>query len=238
MIRVAALIAGAVLTPAAAAAQDQRGRVEQIGDRDNRRQPTEQVETVPARASAAAPAQLSTERRSADGAAQLTARSRETRGSPQLSTGPASAEASAALSTPAQGRTAAVTRVEGSDRCGRPDAAFDPGCRDILENRADEFARRDPNPLTPEQRLLIEQRARQARMTTPGGAAQRLAEQGDAGSEAGQGIASVVLARPVDERPARPSAAATPGDPGGLGDIADAIISGILTLPAAPPPPQ
>ena len=113
------------------------------------------------------------------------------RSAPQLYRGGRTAQPSMPLSTPSQGRTAAVTRVEGDDACdparADADARRDAGCARVIETRSAEFAPPTPAPLSPEQRLLVESRARD------GDALRRLSSSGTADDMADQAIASVVL---------------------------------------------
>ena len=179
--------------PSAAAAQTMGTAVVQIGspqpfgiDQVAGRAPngdaTSQVASV---AESAAPArQLTTERGAGPGAAQL-------------SRGPRSAQASSPLSTRADGRTSAVERVAGADRCdpaaARPARADK--CTAVIENRAAEFARSDAPSLSPEQRIIVNQQLRERVGMSE--AARRLAASGrDADSIEAQGVASVVLAAP------------------------------------------
>jgi len=116
-------------------------------------------------------------------------------GSAQLYTGRRSAEPSEALSSPRDGRRVAVTRIEGHDRCD-PSAQASPAanrvCATVIESRAGDYAKPDPTELSPEQRLLVDQRTRSA--VASGDASRRT---GDAIAEPdsveAQGIASAAL---------------------------------------------
>jgi hypothetical protein len=228
---VAALGAG---TSHAAPAQSQRGSVEQIGSS----QPVgmQQVATRSASnssnavANGAPPAQLSTDADSAAPAIQLT---RERGSGPvaqQLTRDAPTAQPSEALSKPQDGRTGSVERVAGSDRCDpRADRSPAATCARVIETRAAEFTRRDPTPLSPEQRILVEQQAREHGGGF-GEAARRLAANGeDSNSLEAQGVASVVLrAPPPEPRPVRPEA-----DPA-TNEAMTALVNAIVNAAPAP----
>jgi hypothetical protein len=76
-------------------------------------------------------------------------------------------------------RVTASRAIEGQDRCdpqNNPrDAAADPACQQVLETRSAEFVRPDPAELSPEQRLLAQERAGAERAT--GSDARRVARQ-------------------------------------------------------------
>lgn len=96
-------------------------------------------------------------------ARQITSEKRSAKAPAQLSSGRPSAQPSTPLSRPSEGRTAAVTRVEGKDRCDPDGAALKPAdaafCARVLERRAAEFPPPRPTPLSPEQKLLAAQPA-------------------------------------------------------------------------------
>jgi hypothetical protein len=201
--RTLSILVPAILLTAQVQAQDERGSIDQIGAQDigsvqqisgGARQVPAAVRAAPA--TGAAPPQLSSESESASPPAQLTAEPRNTRGPAQLYTGGRTAQPSEPLSRPSEGRTGAVTRVVGNDRCdpaaeasGRSTSA----CASVIESRAAEFARPDPAALSPEQRLLAEQRTREGGETTRD-ASRRLARSGeDTESDQAQAVASVVL---------------------------------------------
>ncbi|WP_156680655.1 hypothetical protein [Sphingomonas profundi] len=128
---------------------------------------------------------------------------RTARGSTQLSSGRPSAQPPAPLSRPADGRTGAVARVYGRDRCDPATGAKTAACRTVIETRSASFPPPDAEPLSAEQRLLVEQRViapREAeRRGTAGDTIARTAERriapagADADAAAMQGLASVVL---------------------------------------------
>lgn len=134
----------------------------------------------------------------------------------------------------ARDRTVDVSALGGVDRCDQADAALDPACALIIEQRADDFARKDKNTLSPEQRLLVEQRARRSGSAADRSSARDLAGQGAATSLDAQGIASVVLPQPDVPDPATEKTL----DASNLGDVTDAIVSGVITLPPATPAPR
>lgn len=139
---------------------------------------------------------------------QLAPAARSARAPAQLAPDGRDARPPAPLSTPAQGRTAAVSRVEGRDRCDpAAPAAAGARCDTVIETRGGEFPPPSREPLSPEQRLLVEQRTLEARQrepasTTSADAIARSAARGsgregaDADAPVMQGIASVVLAPP------------------------------------------
>ncbi len=132
---------------------------------------------------------------------------RDRRGPVQLYRGGRTAQPSDPLSTPSQGRTSAVARVEGDDACdpARAEEREDARCARVIETRSAEFTPPEPTPLSPEQRLLVENRLRNSDAT------RRLANSGSADTLGDQAIASVALdaARPPD--PAAPEEDPTQG---------------------------
>lgn len=119
----------------------------------------------------------------------------------QIYRGAPSAEAAAPLSRPAEGREASVVRLGGSDRCDDADAAGSRLCERAIETRAAEFERPPPTLLSPEQRLLVDQRLR-AGARTVATEAQRIGQNEiDADSPEAQGLASITLPRPGEHVP-------------------------------------
>lgn len=123
------------------------------------------------------------------------------RRSPQLYQGGRTAAPAQALSSPSEGRTGAVAAVEGSDRCdpARRQPNETRRCAQVIETRSAEFSRAEAAPLSPEARLLVEQRNRPT-----GGqeSARRLASNSaDPDDLQDQAIASVVLTQRVPSRP-------------------------------------
>ena len=163
--------------------------------------------------------QLTAEGESVSTARQLTSERPSPRAPAQLYKGKRTAQASDPLSRPADGRTGAIDRVEGKDRCDpaaeRKKTTVD--CANVIETRADEFARPETTPLSPEQRIIIAQQLRE-RAATAGGAAKLLAIGSiDADDPDAQQVASIVLKpppepvkekKPVEEPSAADAAAA------------------------------
>jgi hypothetical protein len=127
----------------------------------------------------------------------------------------------------ARDRTVDMSALGGFDRCDQADAALDPACALIIEQRANDFARTDKNILSPEQRLLVEQRARRSGAAAERSSVRDLAGQGAALDLDAQGIASVVLPKPETPDPTTEKTL----DASNLGDVTDAIVSGVITLP-------
>lgn len=126
--------------------------------------------------------------------------------SPQLYRGGRTAQPSAPLSTPAEGRNTAVSAVQGDDRCDPQLAAQAPlpeQCSRVIETRSAEFAPPAPTPLSPEQRILIEN---QAQAEASAGAIRRLSTRADANAFSDQALASTVLDAAQDAPPATPEA--------------------------------
>jgi hypothetical protein len=214
---IAIAAAGAMAAPGAA--QDERLTVPQIGAAPvaGAIEPVMQISSgtrlidTPARTESRSPVpspQLTSGEESGGPTPQLTGEGQSTRQPTQLYAGGKTAQPSQPLSRPAEGRAGAgaVMPVAGRDRC---DAAAEEekvaACRHVIETRSAEFTRPDPTVLSPEQRLLVDQRLREAPGTART-AARRLAETGtDSDSEAAQGVASLVL-RPAPPREEEPAA--------------------------------
>jgi hypothetical protein len=204
--------AGSVLGLAAsAAAQASDLPIEQIAPRDS--EAVSQISDgsteilrppAPEPRTSLSPTQLAREKESGPAAEQLTPERRSLPRPAQLAPGSRSAQPPQSISKPEDGRRAAVERVEGEDRC---DPAKHPSgktlranCSRVIENRAAEFKGGQVTPpLSPEQRLLIDQQLRD-RASDPRSAARRLATTGeDHDSIEAQGVASVVLGRSLDQ---------------------------------------
>jgi len=144
---------------------------------------------------------------------------RDRRDPTQLYRGGRTAQPSEPLSTPSQGRTSAVARVEGDDACdpARADQRDAGRCARVIETRSAEFTPPEPTPLSPEQRLLVENRLLNADAT------RRLANSGSADTMADQAIASIALdaARPPD--PVRPEEDPTQGLDPAVAALVEAI---------------
>jgi hypothetical protein len=143
------------------------------------------------------PPQLSAQGDGAPRQQQLTSAGQSDEGTSQVSTAPRNAQPPHPRSTPEEGRTAAVARVEGKDRCdpASPKDKKSAECKHVIETRSAEFAKPSPSELSPEQKLLIDQQllAREGDLSS---ATRRLANSGDTDNDiAAMGVASVVLAR-------------------------------------------
>ena len=147
----------------------------------------------------AAPAQLASGIDSNPATPQVTPERRSARTPEQLSKGGKTAQAPQPLSNPSDGRQSAVERVAGADQCDPADPKRSRAkCAKVIENRAAEFARSNPNELSPEQRILLEQELRESTLDQQR-AVRKLATTGrvdDASFEA-MGVAAVAL-RPAE----------------------------------------
>ena len=145
-----------------------------------------------------APPQLTKRQAGASNTPQLTSEPRTASTPPQLTSGGRNAQPPAPLSSAADGRTGAIERVEGDDRCDpQAPAKSKSDCSRVMENRAAEFRRRTAPSLSPEQRILIGDEAREASGVE--GAARRLAINGeDAESMDAQSVAAIVLRKPPE----------------------------------------
>lgn len=186
----ASLTATGLLVAGAALAQPTAG-IPQVSD------PSQSVGVEPPAPanSAQAPAQISSDSESGAAETQLTSARASKQQPTQLSTGPRSAQAPTNLSRPAEGRTAVVERVAGTDRCD-PAVAKEKqtdACKQVIETRADDYARPQPPELSPEQRLLLDQQFQGAGEVISD-ATHRLATTGQSDSSTeSMGIASIVL---------------------------------------------
>jgi len=232
MTRTVSVIAVLALAATAvpAAAQDARGTVEQVGG--SSRGPVPQISS----GSKQLDAPVRSEPRTTRAAPQLT-RERGTARSPgqQLYTGGRTAQPSDPLSRPSEGRTGAIARVEGKDRCDpahEEAAGRTAACAQVIETRSAEFIPPAPTVLSPEQRLLVDQRLREG-PTSARAAAKRLAQSGeDAESMQSQSVASVVLRTPPGDPGHK-----RPGDPTeGLSQETIAVINAIVGSGNPAPP--
>ncbi|WP_375402181.1 hypothetical protein [uncultured Sphingomonas sp.] len=158
------LILAATAVPATAAAQDTDTAIQQAQPPAREDVGVSQL-VEPSGATRSVP-QVGTPERGGPASAQLTAEPRSTRVGGQLSTGAASAREPTAISRPIDGRVGGagtVARVEGADRCA-PDATGDRPdvCDSVIETRSAQFARPERPTFSPEQRLLVDQRVREA----------------------------------------------------------------------------
>lgn len=151
-----------------------------------------------------APRQLSTGDEKTQTQTQVNREARAVRPPSQLYDGGKTARAPDPLSEPAQGRTASVTPVEGTDLCDTASAMRQGlrSCSRVIESRSAEFIRPEPVSLSPEQRLLVEKRLRDAPANSRN-AARRLGGSSTDNSIETQGVASVMLgmSRVGEERP-------------------------------------
>ena len=207
-----------VLVFAASVAPAQQSGIEQIGAQDAANA-VEQVGqrsrdiTAPPRTDAGPPPP------------QLTA--------PGETRGDRSARAPESSSRPADGRTGVVARVEGRDRCDAAEAEEQAAnCDRVIETRSAEFVRPDPTILSPEQRLLVEQRLREPVMTRRTVARQVGTGDPQADDDATQEVASFVQ-RPTTPAPATERESGVPGVEA-ITSTAEAIAA--IVLGTAPPP--
>jgi hypothetical protein len=118
------------------------------------------------------------------------------------------------VSTPAQGRVAPPAVVlGGADACAtdRPGGRAPAICARTIEHRAAEFERPAPTPLTPEQRLLVEQ---QTGVVTPADAARQLGADRGRPSEAAQSVAAALsLSAPGPSENKHPHMPVSSSDP-------------------------
>lgn len=180
--------------------------------------------------SVAPPAQLATDEESSPATSQVSAERRAAPPPDQLSRGPKTAQPPQPLSRPAEGRQSAVERLVGADRCDPAKPNLPRSCAMVIENRSAEFTRPDPNGLSPEQRLLLEQEVREGALDPVRGA-RRLAVTGDSDqSLAAMGVAAAVM---------RPKEDAADNDKPNE-DVAKAaeIVGAIINQPLNPQPPQ
>jgi len=153
------------------------------------------VPSETAKPTTAAPAQLSRTTESRPVEAQLTLADRKHQATSQVASTVPTAQAPEPLSTPQQGRTAAVQRVGGKDRCDSaiPKDKRSADCNRVIEARAGDYERPAPTQLSPEQKLLLDQQLRAAGDGIAN-ATQRLANSGKTSdSIEAMGVASVIL---------------------------------------------
>ena len=238
-LRDASLLLAVMASPAAAQRSDIR--VEQQNAESG--PASEQVSASQIAPSAPQPvAQLSTAAEREGGVAQLTADGDVATSGAQLTSGPRTAREPESLSRPSEGRTGAVARVEGDDRCADADPANRPAvCDRPIEARSAEFARPRTPAFSPEQRLLVDQRLRDA------GLGSRVANLGRTTPDAsvdpdaieGQALASVALDRAgAGGRDAEANAAAGADPLGSLPEASAALIQVLLENAGVQQPPR
>ena len=182
--------------------------------------------------SSAPPPQLTDQEESSSPAEQLTRELRPSPAAAQIYKGRRTAQPSDPLSRPADGRTAAVERVEGKDRCDAAEKGRKTlrKCDNVIETRAAEFARPDSTPLSPEQRIIIQQQLRDRASTADGAA--RLLAMGtiDANRPEDQAVASIVLRKP----PEPPKDKKPDEEPTAAEQAAAAVVNALLNQPPRP----
>ncbi|CAL1692616.1 hypothetical protein MMB232_02791 [Brevundimonas subvibrioides] len=138
----------------------------------------------------------------------------------QLTFGPAVADAPASPTNREEGRNTATQALTGRDRCDPREATTTGGvCRGVIETRSAEFTAPDIQPLSPEQRLMISQRALAENGQDTLRATRRLARGDVDDTNAGMAIASMVAVSTMGgrEEPESIEPSAT-----------DAIVAGIV----------
>lgn len=148
----------------------------------------------------------------------------------QLAPEERSARASEPLSDRRQSRPSATERLAGKDACdpGR-DGPIPEVCDRPIETRAQQFARPDPTKLSPEQRLLVDQRLRESASVLL--ATRRPADWADMpDNKDAQAVASAVLDAPAvaREEPVAPETA----------EAIEALVRAIQVQPGTTAPPQ
>lgn len=225
--------AALLLVPTAAAAQDARVDQTQLGSAPGRAPTVQQISEpgrriatpIGARLTDPVP-QVSVPGTFRQAMPQVTSERRGAAAPAQLSRG-GTAEASAALSRPSDGRSGAVAPIGGHDRCDRASGqARARDCPNVIENRSAEFARPNPLTLSPEQRLLVDQRLREANTVSPRTPVIRPGDVTEADPDAPQGqvVASIVRdqVRPDDAK--SPVGTLPTDDPAGVAAVIDAIV--------------
>lgn len=139
------------------------------------------------------------------------------------------------------GRDTTTERPQGPDRCdprardreardGDASAGGLNVCARVIETRALDFPAPNPEPLSPEQRLLVTQRELNPMARDVSSATRRLAEGDVDESNAGLAVASMTLARPAtmtdDE-----------DEPAADTSVTDAIVAGVLAAVGQTPNP-
>lgn len=226
-------------------AQETPGRIDQIGPAGDApagmaieqvSAATRDVTTPAAPDAGSAPPvrQLSTAGESVPPPTQLTDAEDGAAAPAQLYEGGPTALPPQALSQRSEGRTGAMAPVEGEDICDPADASEGKAevCKRVIETRSAEFVRPDPTQLSPEQRLLVQQRLREGSTTNT--ATRRLASEGDADTLEGLAVASVVLGTTApsrEERPVDPAKEAA-------ADAAAALVTAIIGQTTVVPPSE
>ncbi len=170
---VSGLVAGILLLGAAAGAAAQSADVAapvMPGEDDPASPAIDQISAGPRLVAAPLPpeeepaaSQLTPRGAGAPATDQLTSERRPAWAQDQLYRGGRDARPPTPLSRPSQGRTGAVARVEGDDRCdpqAHSQGERPRNCAQVIETRSAEFPAAEPAQLSAEQRLLIEQQIR------------------------------------------------------------------------------
>jgi len=187
------------------------------------------LQVAPAGDAATQPRQITSRTPRGETTPQLNRERRDTRAGAQLYQGRRTAQPSEPLSNPAEGWPQGVVRLSGSDRCdpATPGTAPRATCAHAIETRAAEFERKSPLVLSPEQRLLVDQRLREAPSTAEM-AVRRIGRNDiDANASDAQSVASLVLGQPSAGQVTAPSAPSSALDPTtATGALVQAIIEG------------
>jgi hypothetical protein len=181
LIGAALLSGGALAQPAPDAGRDQSQQLD--------------VEPSPPPPSTEAPTQISNGADSRAAEAQLTSARAAPQEPNQVSAEPRNVQPPTPLSRPSEGRTGAVERVAGTDRCDPavPREKQSDLCRKVIESRADEYTRPAPTEMSPEQKLLLAQQWG-PKAADALDAANRLAKSGSPDDSTDSlGVASIVL---------------------------------------------
>lgn len=237
------LLAAALGAPAAAQTPETRPDIRIEQQNPARGPASDQVDApqvsdrATSEAAATAPAaQIPRSGATSDGVRQLTAEPAGASAGAQVSRAPRTAREPDPLSTPREGRTGAVARVEGEDRCAREDARDRPGvCARPIETRAAEFQRPRAPTLSAEQQLLVDQQLREAGLVQRAANSRRMSpDELDPDNLEFQSIASVALDRQAERDADAPTAASAPLT--GVPEASAALIEIILQNSGAPPP--
>lgn len=161
---------------------------------------------------------------------QINANTRQAPSPAQLTFGPAVADAPSSPTRRAEGLNTTTQTLTGRDRCDPRETGAAGGiCREVIETRAAEFKAPDVQPLSPEQRLMVSQRALTDNNQDLGRATRRLANGDVDDTNAGMAIASLAVAstsQQPDEEPESAEPSAT-----------DAIVAGIVASLGGQSPP-
>ncbi|MET0374755.1 MAG: hypothetical protein ABW128_10920, partial [Rhizorhabdus sp.] len=135
---------------------------------------------------------------------------------------------SPALSQRADSAPGSTVKLIGADRCDpqSPDARDLARCRRIIELRAAEFSAAEAPMLSAEQSLLIEQQARERKLSVSRDSSARMARIAeDPNERTNQELAAVVLGSPAGDSLPRPDADPT-SEASALAEVLQAIANG------------